>query len=367
MSISMSLLAKDVQRYQHSFEYRVRVESWFGGELLIDEIPVSAGTLNEDRTSRVPERLSFTVPRKVDEFDWSPLGDDAHPLAANGQRLRLSLGVVIDGQPEWVQRGEYVVQNTRVTSQEVQVEALGLLALIEEARLVAPYQPTGTLKSTIRKLVEPAITVVFDAALSDRSVPAGINFDEDRIGALEEVLNAWPAEASMSSNGYLYVYPVKAPAALDSVYNFYPESHALATHVDIGGDSSREGAINCVVARGTASDGGQVQAVAYDTSGGPHHYGGSFNPLPVPEFFASPLLTTTTQCKSAAQTRLAKKQREHGRPIRITCPPVLWLEKGDVVAVDLDDTPLTYCSIEALTLPLIPDGNPMELVVVGTP
>jgi hypothetical protein len=354
--ITVSAASEALQRSSRPMRWYVRAESWFNGVLLHEDVPISDGTENSDRTSAVPERLTLTVPREKNGFSWDPSGDDEHPLAPNGQRLRLSLGVEVSrGMIEWTQRGEYLITRAQPDSDGIRVEALGLLALIEEARLVAPYQPSGTLKSTLRGLLEPALTVVFDAALTDRSVPSGINYDEDRLGAVNELLDAWPAEARMTGGGYLYVFPPVAPTANNSV-------HTFAEYVEINGDADREGAINCVVARGTASDGGQVQGVAYDLSTGPHRYGGPFNRLPVPEFFASPLLTTVAQCRLAAQTRMNRRQRELRRPLQVTAPPLTYLQHGDVVRTDLN------CTIESIALPLVPgSGTPMVLTLAAVP
>jgi hypothetical protein len=296
----------------------------------------------------------------VNGFDWSPLADPNHPLAANGQRLRVMLGVELEaGEVEWIQRGEYLIQRTEPRGDAIEVEAVGLLALVEEARLVTPYQPTGTLASTVRGLVEPALTVSFDAALVDRAVPAGINFDEDRLGALAEVLSAWPAQASVTNEGYLLVGPVTVPVAPDAVIN-------EATTIEVTGESSREGVFNAVVARGTAADGAQVQGVAYDASTGPHRYGGPFNPLPVPFYFPSPLLTTVAQAQAAARSRLAKLQRESGRPMVATLPPIIHLQAGDATLVDTDAGPL-LCTIEGTSLPFLPGGGAMVLIMVEVP
>ena len=86
----------------------LRVESWLDGELLADDIPVADGAEETDLGLRVPERLTLSVPRRDRGVDWSPT-TATHPLAANGQRLRLKIGVGIIGGVEWFQRGEYLV------------------------------------------------------------------------------------------------------------------------------------------------------------------------------------------------------------------------------------------------------------------
>lgn len=340
-----------------SYTYRIMVESWLGNELLADDVPVSVASEEGNRIDRVPERVTFTIPRLDRGESWSPVTND-HPLAANGQRLRVQLGIDIgNGVTEWFQRGWFVITNAKTEGDAVSVEAAGLLWLVDEARLVSPYQPSGTLVSTLRGLVEPALTVVVDSALSDRSVPSGINYDEDRLGAVLDLLDAWPAEARVTEDGYLLVEPTTAPTTADlSLTN-----GTGGTIIRASGGSTREDAYNCVVARGTASDGGQVQGVAY--ANGAKSVSGPFNPLPVPFFFASPLLTTVAQCNTAAQKIITRKERETALEFQVEMVPHPGLQVGDAVSLTTDDHTDLLCTVEALTLPYTPDGGPQTLTV----
>src|ERR1700759_2681921 len=140
-----------------SYTYLVRVSAWLNGELLADDVPISDASEESDRTLTVPERVTFTVPKVVDGYDWTP-HDDLHPLAAKGQTLTVALGIGAgtDG-PEWFQRGEFLITDTEEQEQTVVVPAVGLLALIDEAKFVSPFQPVGTILSTVRDLIEPAL------------------------------------------------------------------------------------------------------------------------------------------------------------------------------------------------------------------
>ncbi|MFD6771066.1 DUF5047 domain-containing protein [Micromonospora chalcea] len=341
-----------------SYRLRLAVESWRDGELLHDSVPVDAATEETRRGDRVPERITLTVPRTADGVSWAPTGED-HPLAANGQMLRVQLGIGVgNGTTEWFQRGWFVIKDSRADGDAVTVEAVGLLWLVEEARFVSPFQPSGTLVSTLRALIEPALTVVVDPGLSDRSVPAGVNWDEDRLGALMELLDAWPADYRVTEDGYLYVFPPDQPAtpvlALSDGYG--------GTVIEATGSSSRDEAFNVVVALGTDTNGGQVLGTAYDWSGA-NRYGGPFNPLPVPFKFASPLLTTVAQCTAAAQTRLATLKRQSGREFQVEMVPNPTLQVGDVVSVTAADYAGLVCVIEALKLPYTADGGSMGLTV----
>lgn len=343
-----------------SYRYYCSVESWLGGTLLAASIPVSDAREETDRGLRIPERVTLTVPREADGYNWSP-NSDRHPLAANGQRLHIKLGIGLSlGQVEWIARGRFLIQDSQVNDDRVDVTAVGLLALIDEARLISPFQPSGTLVSTLRGLLEPALTVLVDAALTDRSVPSAINYDEDRLGAVLELLDAWPATGYVDPEGYL-----RATSATQSTTPVLSLTDGLGgTVIRASGGSTREGAHNAVVARGTASDGGQVQGTAYITTG-PKAVGGPFNPLTVPLYFSSPLLTSVDQCNSAALTIAARKQRDTAREFRVSMVPHPGLQAGDVVALTSADLGVSAlaCSVEALTLPYLPSGGPMALTV----
>lgn len=343
--ITLSAAATDV--LTRSYRAHLRVESWRGGVLLSADVPVDDASEESDRSLRIPERVTFTVPRRDRSVSWAPDSDD-HPLAAKGQRLHVKLGVsTVGGAVEWFQRGVFLIAESAADGDVVNVSAVGMLTLVDEARLVSPFQPSGTLASTLRGLVEPALTVLVDATLVDRAVPAGINFDEDRLGAVLELLDAWPADAYVDPAGFLRVQSVTQ----STTPVFALTDGTGGTVVTVAGTSTREGAFTAVVARGTASDGGQVQGTAFDLDA-------VFNPLPVPSFFSSPLLTTVDQASLAAATVLARKQREAGRDITVTMVPNPALQVGDVGTVNG-----ALCSIEALTLPYVAGGGPQRLSV----
>lgn len=335
------------------------VESWRDGELLAAAVPVDAATEETDRTLRVPERVTFSMPRRYRGTSWAPVGDD-HPLAARGQRLHVKLGVgIVGGAVEWFQRGVYLIQDSAVDGDTVSVTAVGLLALVDEARLVSPFQPTGTLTSTLRALIEPALTVVVSSSLEDRDVPAGINYDEDRLAAVYELLDAWPADAAVDPAGYLSV----APLSMSTTPVLELTNGVGGTVVAAVGSSTREGVANLVVARGTGPDGAQVQGIAYDTSGSASAYGGPFNPLEVPHIFFSPLLTSVDECNTAAETILARRRRDAGGEYRVEMVPHPGVQVGDVVSITTDDVTGLVCSVESLTLPYAADGGAMVLTV----
>lgn len=336
---------------------RCRVESWLGTELLDDDVPVITASEETDLSLSVPERVTLSVPRRWRNTSYGPV-EATDTLAAQGQRLRVLIGLdTRRGAVEWIQRGWFVIQDATPSDDQVTVTATGLLTLIDEAKLIAPWQPTGTFGSTLRGLLEPALTVDLTGAPADRSVPSSITFDEDRLAGVYELLDAWPATGRVDADG---VFRVSAPDTEPSIVLTMADNGYQATVLADYGASTREGAYNCVVSRGTAADGGVVQGVAYDTTSGPRAYGGAFNPLPVPYFFSSPLLTTVAQCNASSATVLARLQREAADPFDVEAIPHYLLQAGDRVQIYTTDR-YASADIQTIRLPYTADGGAMRL------
>jgi hypothetical protein len=339
-----------------SWTMHTRVDAWLGAQLLATDIPVVGGAHETDRTLRIPDRVTLRVPRLDRGVSWDPGAAADHPLAPWGQRMRASIGVGLDhGQIEWVGRGWFLITDASVDGDLINVTAASLLQLIDEARLTAPLQPSGTIGAALRTLAEPALTVDLAAAPTDRAVPSGMAWDEDRLGAVTELLDAWPAEAVVSDTGALVVTAPPSDTA-DPVLDLSDIPGGI--QIAAGGGLSRDGAATVVVARGTTADGQAVQGIAADASGGPLDAAGAFNPLPVPYFFQSPLLTTPEQCQAAAASILARRQRQASRLFEVEAVPHPALQAGDTVTIDAGTG-----VVERLTMPLTPADGPMRVGV----
>ncbi|MFJ6841339.1 DUF5047 domain-containing protein [Streptomyces griseoluteus] len=349
---------------QGSYTMAMRAESWLGGQLLADGIPVSDGSENRDRSLSIPEQVSLTVPRRSGGVTWDPGTDPAHPLAAYGQMLRIDYGVDVGGQFEWINRGWFLITDSSCDGDTVSVTCAGLLTLIDEAKLISPFQPTATdtLGTVVRGLVEPALTVAFDGSLVDRSVPLGMQWDSDRLGAVVEVLTAWGAAERVTEDGYLLIEPVSdAGSPVLSI----TDDPATGTVVRWQGATSRDGAVNCVVAQGEDATGTQLQGVAYDGLGtSPYQYGGPFNPLPVPSVFQSSLLTTVAQCRTAAAAQLKLLRRQAFRRLQVTMVPHPGLVTGDIVSATGAGLVGASCAVESLSLPYSPGEQSLTLRVL---
>ena len=346
--------------------YQVTATAWLSDILLADDIPVAEATEESDRSLNVPERVTLTIPRRDDAGnDWTPTSADS-PLAANGQTLKITLGVGVGrGVAEWFQRGEFLISSSKVSDDglSIAVTCVGLLYLVQEAGFVAPFQPSGTIAGTFRALISPALEADLNDAPTDRAVPAGITWD-DRIGALYSLLDAWPGVLRMNEGGWVEVHPDTTPTV--AVRSF--TDGAGGTVVAVSGGSTRDGAFNVVVATGQAADGTEVRGLAWVDVGAWSYLDGVANPLPVPFGYASPLITTQTQAAAAAATVLRRKMRQAVlRRFTITAAPDPTLQTGDPVAVSTADGQLAgvLCTVEHLTLPYTPGPMTVDVVTVS--
>lgn len=357
----------------YSFQLHSRLQSWRGGVPLAEDIPAFGILEEDDATLRVPERLTFQVPVEDRGVSWVPTTYD-HPLSWHGQRIVAQVGVSVgNGAIEWMDRGTFLINSAETDSGAVSLECLGLLQLLDEAELKTEYQPkaSATLSTVLRAMIEPGITVDLDDAPSDRTIPTGITWSDNRLDNVYNVIDAWPARMQINEAGSLEVLdPLEDPDISDVVFTF--TDGAGGTVVEFNASGSREGAFNGVVAKGQYPDtagakaGQEIVATVYDTdASSPFRYGGEFSPYLVPYGYASPLLTTLAQVQSAANTRMRTLRRQASRAVRITAVPHPALKCNDAVAVTSDRLGLAaeLGRIEAMSLPHQAEGGAMGLTV----
>jgi hypothetical protein len=350
-----------------------RIESWQGDTLLAADIPLVSATEEGDDSLRVPERITFTVPAVEDGYAWVPSEYDS-PLGAYGQQVRVSLGIeVSNGQIEYVNRGWFLINTTSTQGDTLTVEALGLLSLVDEAVLPTEYQPkTGaTLAAVVRALVEPGITVNTDSAPADRAALTTITYSDNRLDSVLAVVDAWPAIARMTEDGFLEITPVPDdPVQGDVVLTLTDGTNG--TVIDSAADVSREGAFNSVVAKGQYPDtdatkaGQEIIQTVYDTDpASPYRNGGPFSPYLVPYGYSSPLLTTPAQTLAAAKSVLKRLRKNASRTVQVTCVPHPGIQLGDVVNLTSERLALAGVigTVDAFTLPYLAEGGAMGLTV----
>lgn len=318
-----------------------RVWSWLGPRLL-GAVPVMRGSLAVDVTAAVPERLTLTVPRHADEIDWHPGDDPEHPLARYGQELQVSIVVsspLVDpseGTSEWETRlGRFLITSWEESEDgSIRVEAVGRLRRLADAQLTAPTQPApgATLASEARRLMPAGVSVAIDPALVDRPCPSGMSWSADRLSALQEIADAWPARLRTDEWGQV-VLAAPLPDMPTPILTLTTGERGTIVHA-LRSDT-RAGSYNEVVATSSASGADGVSAVAQVTSG-PMAVAGEYGA--VTKRWASPLIETAAQAHASARTILDRSVLPTRR-LPVTCAPDPRIDIDDPLQVlhgDLD-------------------------------
>lgn len=338
--------------------WRCVVSSWRGGTLLHASVPVSRGHVVAKVGQSLTQRLTMTVPR-WDGMDWRP-NSDAHPLARYGQELQVSLVVESAvSDEEWETRvGRFLITDwDNDDPRYVVVTAEGLLRRAADDKLTSPMQPRpgGTLVSEARRLLPVGMSAAFDPALTDRACPTGMSWSEDRLAALQEIADAWPARLRTDEWGQVqFLAPL--PAVPSPVLTLTDGERG--TLVAAPRSDTREGAYNRVVARSAAPDRADIQAVSEITSG-PMSVTGPYGP--VTRIFASPLITTPGQALASAQN-LVRSSALPTQTIPVVAASDPRVDLGDAVDVvqdaGTDDESHTWGWVTGYDLPLtVADGD----------
>lgn len=304
------------------------MSSWLGPTMLMDQIPMLSGRVKSSVSSNVPDTLTCTIPRRIvvagRTVDLLPQGPDA-PLARYGQQLNVTLNAA--GTP--MRMGRFLIKDWDYDEDTISVTAPGLLQIPSDDRLLEPTGPRtgGTHKSEFVRLLPPGLSAQFSTALVDRPVPVTMQWDEDRLGALYDIADAWPAVLRMDPWGQVLVEPPPSEAGVPLLTL---KDGVGGTVVRVPRKDSREGAANIMVVRSSA-DGVDASGVAVTTSG----------PMAVqtynrvPQFYSSPLLLTDAQCQAVADAKLPAARRS-ASILAVEMAPDPRLELDDLIAVERD-------------------------------
>jgi hypothetical protein len=342
----------------------VRVSSWLGGTLLSGLVPVLGGSFEESDGQEIPERITIDVPVDDVGTSWDPTTNTRHPLADFGQRLYVVATLSTPRGASWeIPLGWFQVDSWNLSDDEstVSVKAIGLLQVVADDKLRGPEQPRtgGTFVSEFRRLMPGGIPVSIDAALVDRVCPSSFTWDEDRLSALYDLADAWPARIVTGSDGTVMVKP---PLGLLPVPVLTLTDGASGVLMFAPRGSSRAGRYSVVVARSSADTAASAPVEGeYVTTAGPYAvatYG------TVRRRYASPLLGTSAAATAAAQT-IAQTSQTQGRVITVTLPPDPRIQRGDPVKL-MWGSAVYLGWVQSVKLPLTVDGSPMQ-ITVGVP
>lgn len=369
-------ISEDLEGILKGYSYQVyyRLQSWLNEKVIAEDIPAVDVVEEQDASLRVPERLTFTVPLEADGVSWVPIHFNS-PLGCYGQRILAQIGVSVgSGLIEWLNRGVFLIESAETDANSIQVECLGLMQMLDEAELATEFQPiTGaTFGETLQQLVEPGITVDLTAAPASKVIPkSAVTWSDNRLDDIYTILEAWPAQARVTTGGVLSVTSVpEDPVAADVVYALTDGLNG--TVIEYSGNITRDGAYNCVIAQGQYDDdrgtlaGLPIVHTALDVDpDSPYSLLGNFSPYLVPYKYDSPLLNEHTETLLAANTRLRNLRLKASRTVRVTAVPHPALQLGDAVSVTSRRLDLggALGRVDAFRLPYGAEGGAMEITV----
>lgn len=341
---------------QSAVSWGAMVSSWLGGTVVADSVPVLSGRVSWSVKNRVTSTLRMKVPRTSVEDgrtrDWRP-SNPRDPLARYGQTLDVSL--VVDGV--LIRLGRFLITDWSDNDDgSIDVTGAGQLRFAADDRLTEATAPRddGTLKSEFVRLTPGYMSAQFAPSLVDRACPKTMEWDEDRLAALYEIADAWPARLREDSWGGITVLPPLPEVPVPVVTLSDGEN---GTVVSASTSDTRDGAYNVFVVR-SSKDGVDAQAIA-EVTDGPMNASGDYRP--VPKFFSSPLFENAAQCLASAQTMRAESVRQ-SRVRQVTMAPDPRLELDDAVRLVVEkDSPTEsdeWGYVVGVDLPLTVNDGP---------
>lgn len=323
-------------RGSHSAIFRARVCPVFQTGVNPDgvEIDISdeSGDVTSSAGSEVRSTLTISTPTK-----WPTAVDDL--MAPYGNEIFVERGISYgNGQKEWVGLGYYRINNPQqddVPDGLISLTCTDRWQGVIDGSFPTPRQfPASTVRND---LIVRLLTEVYPSALvewDDPVVAAGtigkpLSVDTDRAGTITEMMTSLGKVGYFDYRG---VFVIKTPADVTGTAVWTVDAGRNGVLTAISRSISREGVFNIVVAESSSVDSSlPVRYVAADYGpNSPTNVTGRFGPVPTK--FSSPMLLTTAQCRTAAET-LLKKSLGLPYSINLGAIPNAALEPGDVIAV----------------------------------
>jgi alkaline phosphatase D len=320
------------------------------------EIPTLGGDVRYDATANVfasaglttrgHDGLNSLFPRRASDL-----------LAPYGNEIFIRRGVDIGSTVLWTPLGYFrldVTDQDGDSDQPVTLTGQDRMAGIIDGRLVEPVQfgATRTFASVVNELVDeiyPDAVVLFDDDSGSQQIGRQMVVEEDRHAALRDVAESLGKIIYWDNEGFLRIEDAPEP----DVISWEIKAGYKGVLTRSGRTVSREGMKNGFVARGEGASESPVRALAVDIGvNSPTRWGGRFGK--VPGFYFSPLLTTETMVRKAAQSML---RRHIGMPYNVSfgSVPNPALRPRDVVRITQKDGNREKHVVETYTVPLAED------------
>lgn len=306
----------------------IEVRSWLGDEDL-GLVPVVTGTwqIRESADDTVPGEVTFSVPNLP---EWRAAGVPDHPLAQFGQQVEVRVGSMVQGweRPELLGQGRFRITDVIPNGEVIDVRARGLMCLVEQARFLAPFTAAKSSgrQAVITKILQGILPVAFEVA--DETFPGG-TWDRERIDALYEVAQGWPARVWVDETGTVVVSPIWSDTL--SAADLEVLDGPGGSLIEVSPAPAAASAFNAYVVS-TVPEGDEAPVSGQATlSSGPMRWGGPYGY--VPGFYASPVLKPVRSQLTAVARSLVERARRRAETMTIAALPDARVQVGDVVRV----------------------------------
>ena len=226
--------------------------------------------------------------------------------------------------------GQFRIQDWDADRDVVSVDAVGLLSVVEESRLTVPTSPLvgQSFSEAIEWLLEDLLPIEYGPGLppNDQVSPI-VQWDDDRLGAIFDLLDAWGVRGYVNNEGVFTVEPFSE--SVEPVVSW--RDGESGTVVSAPRSGSRDGIFNAVIVRSSAQELEEyermiAQAAVFSQDaiiGWESPYG------QVPYFHTSPLVRNATQAARTGRTIL-QRVTKWARTRVVTAVPDPRVELGDI-------------------------------------
>jgi len=330
--IPASSLLQEAVRYSHNRFARVNI-THHGVAAPTDpesfDIPVIKGKVTDDRGSGVRRTADLTIGL----YPWQNVHIDVYNC-----RFTIELGFDSIGRTEFVQIGEYRVEEVNRTSEGLlMISGAGLESYVMDARFIRPRSPsTGT--STVASIQQLITEVVPRAkfrndATHDATVTKTAPWERDRWRALDSLCESIDTELRVSGDGTFVL--MDRPDLLNGTPVYIANIGDGGIVMSDTVASTRDKVYNAVAVNGKQDDKNEAFGWAYDNDpASPTYWFGEFGQ--VPRFYSSQFLTDNTMCTNTANSMLAESRSEN-RQVSFSGASMPFLESGDLVTLQLHD------------------------------
>lgn len=303
----------------------LEVRAWWG-RYDLGLLPVGhSWSVSDSDDENIPGRLEFEVPNTV---EWRPKRT-ADPLAAKGHRFEARIGRRLAGSRdvEWLPVGWFNAHPAEASGDVLRVTGVGLLELVDLQRFLYPFRGVGTKWAVVGRLLG-GILPHRSVGLTDEPMGATV-WEENRLEALREVADAWPARIKVTDAGVVEFRPPYDDMNPGEPVAGFRDGYNLVS-VQFAPDTSNQFNAYRVstVPDGDAAPVSEVWTLPNTDLwwGGPWGFR--------PGYFASPLLTPDrVKLRSIAQGMTLRAQRR-ADAYDVTVLPDPRIECGDVVVVE---------------------------------